>query len=266
MNSVTELKLVAIDLDGTLLDDRKQLSQQNQQTLISLLEKGVKIVLASARDCASIRLKVPIELPGLFYIGSGGGLIYDAHTCLVQWAGNLSPELVIEAVLFLQNFDHPIFLNAMNDYWVDRNNDRVKMIEERYNLLTQPFTNPLDVQEDIMRVSLAAPVRVLERAADEAKQKFEGRLQVSLASPDWLDLLPLQAGKGNLLAILQETYRITPDQTMAIGDYESDLSLFEHAHDRIAMGNAVPAVKSAATYVTGTNNEDGVALALKVFC
>jgi Cof subfamily protein (haloacid dehalogenase superfamily) len=225
----------------------------------------VVIALASARDCASIRLKVPIRNPGLFYIGSGGALIYDEGRHTVKWACHLPIELAAECVSFLKKFNHPVFLNAMDDYWVDQYNSRVRMIEERYNLQTQPFSDPSQISHPIMRVSLAAPVPVLEEATEQAKSLFGERLQVSLASPDWLDLLPPNAGKGNLLATLQEMSVISPEETIAIGDYESDLSLFEHARHRVAMGNATPAVKAAASYITETNNEDGVAQALQVF-
>jgi Cof subfamily protein (haloacid dehalogenase superfamily) len=260
---VIEIRLVAIDLDGTLLDDHKDLSSRNRLALEKLLKQGVVIALASARDCASIHLKIPIALPGLYYIGNGGALIYDAVLKEVSWASYLTPKMVTACVTFLRQFNHPVFLNTLDSYWVDRYNDRVKMIEERYNLLTSPFADDREITTPIMRVSLAAPVQILEQAASQAAEIFAGDVQVSLASPDWLDLLPINAGKGQVLKVLQDQLQISPDQTMAIGDYESDLPLFEQALVRVAMGNAVPAVKAASTFITRTNNEDGVAKVLE---
>lgn len=260
---MAEIKLVAIDLDGTLLDDDKNLSFRNRMALERLLERGVAIAFASARDCASIRLKVQINKPGLFYLGSGGALIYDTATETVTWASYLTSNIVTNCVNFLRQYNYPIFLNSMNTYWVDRYDERVKMIEERYNLLTIPFKDDRQIDTPIMRVSLAAPVQILEQAASQANEILGSSVQVSLASPDWLDLLSLNAGKGQTLKVLQEILHISRNQTMAIGDYESDLPLFENALYRIAMGNAVPAVKAASTFITRSNNEDGVALILE---
>ncbi len=158
-----------------------------------------------------------------------------------------------------------MFLNHENDYWVDRSNARVELIEQRYLLTAKLFSDASEVQKAVMRVSLAAPVETLRRAKTLAEKNFGEQLTVSLASPDWLDLLAPGAGKGALLKILQTRLGIKAGQTMAVGDYESDLSLFESAALRIAMGNAVEAVKESATDLTATNNQDGVALAIQKY-
>lgn len=262
---MTTPQLIALDLDGTLLDDQKRVSTRNLHVLRTLLIGGTKIAIASARDCASISHVVPLSLPGLYYIASGGALIYDAYTDEMILAEYLAPAEVIETVAFLRRFGHPVFLNNKNDYMVDRLNDRVEMIEERYYLQTQLFTEVNDVNIPVMRVSLAAPVEILRQAAALAENTFGARLTISLASHDWLDLLPPGSGKGALLQKLQSRLGIQTEQTMAIGDYESDLSLFAHAGIRVAMGNAVPVVKESASLVTGTNNADGVAEAIEKY-
>jgi Cof subfamily protein (haloacid dehalogenase superfamily) len=259
------IRLVAIDLDGTLLDDRKSISARNLRVLESLLQKGVAIALASARDCGSISQVVPIEHPGMYYIASGGALIYDRHACQIVWEKHLSRRQVTEGVAFLQQFGHPVFLNNFNDYWVDLYNERVQYIEERYLVKTQSFSEIEKLEGQIMRMSLAAPEKILRQAAGLAEDTFRNELTVSLASADWLDLLLPEAGKGALLKILQARLGILIDQTMAIGDYESDLSLFEHSGIKVAMGNAVDSLKEAATYLAATNNEDGVAEGIQRF-
>lgn len=261
---MANVKLVAIDLDGTLLNDQKQLSPRNAEAVERVLAHGVMVALATARDCASIRLKVPLAVPGLYYIGSGGALVYQVTAGALIWARYLAPAQVAESVAYFKRYDHPIFLNTENDYWVDRYNERVQMIEERYNLQTEPLDKVSDALGPIMRVSLAAPATLLQQAAADVRVVLGNRINVSLASPDWLDLLAPDAGKGPALQMLQARLGIGPVQTMAIGDYDSDLSLFEQAEYRVAMGNAVASVKTAATYITASNNDDGVAEALQM--
>jgi hypothetical protein len=106
---------------------------------------------------------------------------------------------------------------------------------------------------------------VLERAAREAGATFGDRASVSLASPDWLDVLAPAAGKGRALAWLQVRAGVHADETMAIGDFDSDLPLFAAAGCRVAMANGVEAIRAAATHVTASNDEDGVAIALERF-
>ncbi len=259
---MTPVRLAAIDLDGTLLDDQKQISAGNLVALEHFLTHHGAVALATARDCASIQVKVPLTRPGLFYIGSGGALICKASAQTLPWAKYVPPDLVATAVHFLHQFDYPVFLNAENDYWSDRYDDRVGMIEQRYNLTVRPFRQASDVPRPIMRISLAAPAAVLRQAAALAAVHLGDDLTVSLASPDWLDLLAPQAGKGKALAALQSMLGVSAAETIAMGDYDCDLDLFAHARYRVAMENAVPAVKTAANFVTTSNNQDGVAHAL----
>ncbi len=262
---MTAIRLVTIDLDGTLLDSRQRTSARNLGALARLLDAGVIVALATARDRASITGSVPLVGPGLFYLASGGALVYEVTAGSIVWAETMPPALVAEAVPFLQRFDEPVFVNADCDYWVDRDGDRVAMIEQRYRLRTRPFARLADVPVAVMRASLAAPRPVLEQAAGEAESRFGNRASVSLASPDWLDILAPGAGKGPAMEWLQASAGVRPDETMAIGDFDSDLPLFAAAGYRVAMANGVGAIRAAATHVTASNDEDGVALALERF-
>ena len=260
---MTAIRLVTIDLDGTLLDSRQRTSARNLGALARLLDAGVIVALATARDRASITGSVPLVRPGLYYLASGGALVYEVAADAIVWAEAMPPALAAEAVAFLQRFDQPVFVNADCDYWVDRDGDRVAMIEQRYRLRTRPFARLADVPVAVMRASLAAPRPVLEQAAREAESTFGDRASVSLASPDWLDLLAPGAGKGPAMQWLQARTGVRPDETMAIGDFDSDLPLFAAAGYRVAMANGVEALRAAATHVTASNDEDGVALALE---
>ena len=124
---MAHVRLAAIDLDGTLLDDDKRVSARNLAAVEHFLAHHGAVALATARDCASIQLKVPLVVPGLFYIGSGGALICKAAAQTLPWAKYVPPDLATMAVRFLRRFDYPVFLNAENDYWVDRYDDRPKL-------------------------------------------------------------------------------------------------------------------------------------------
>ena len=262
---MTAIRMVTIDLDGTLLDSRQQASARNLAALERLLEARVIVALATARDRDSIAGRVPLDRPGLYYIACGGAMVYETASRSIPWAETLLPALAAEAVAFLRRFDQPVFVNADCDYWVDRDGDRVAMIERRYDLRTRPFDRLEDVPRAVMRASLAAPRLVLEQAAREASAAFGARASVSLASPDWLDVLAPGAGKGPALSWLQAHAGVRPAETLAVGDYDSDLPLFAAAGYRVAMANGVAAVRAAATHHTASNDEDGVALALEQF-
>jgi Cof subfamily protein (haloacid dehalogenase superfamily) len=262
---MTAIRLATIDLDGTLLDSRQRVSARNLAALDRLLDARVIVALATARDRASIAGRVPLAREGLYYIASGGAMVYEVATKSIIWAETLLPALAAAAVTFLQRFDQPVFVNADSDYWVDRDSDRVAMIEQRYDLRTRPFARVEDVPVPVMRASLAAPRPVLERAAREASAAFGDRARISLASPDWLDVLAPGAGKGQALAWLQAHAGVRPEETLAIGDYDSDLPLFAAAGYRVAMANGVEAIRAAATHRTASNDEDGVAMALEHF-
>jgi Cof subfamily protein (haloacid dehalogenase superfamily) len=262
---MTGIRLVTIDLDGTLLDSRQQVSARNLAVLQRLLDARVIVALATARDRASIAGRVALVRPGLYYIASGGAMVYEPVSRSIVWADTLPPALAVEVVAFLRRFNQPVFVNFDCDYWVDRNDDRVAMIKRRYDLQAWHFPRLEEVLLPAMRVSLSAPRPVLEQAAQEARAAFGDRANVSLASPDWLDVLEPGAGKGPALAWLQAQASVSPDQTLAIGDYDSDLPLFAAAGYRVAMANSVAAIRAAATHRTASNDEDGVATALEMF-
>jgi hypothetical protein len=256
-------RLIAIDLDGTLLDRRQNLSARNREAVSRVLAMGVQVALATARDRASIRLKVPMAGPGLYYLASGGAIVFDTASEAILWDQGLSPALTSDAVAFLRRYGHPVFLNRDCTYWVDREEERVALIEERYNLSTRPMDEWSELGGPVHRVSMAAPRAVLEQAAREGVAVFGRRANVGLASPDWVDILPSGAGKGPSLQWLQAHIGVSSDETMAIGDYDSDLPLFAAARCKVAMGNSVPRVKAEATHQTVGNDEDGVALVLE---
>ena len=262
---MSAIRLVAIDLDGTLLDSRQQVSTRSLAALQRLLDARVKVVLATARDRASIAAAVPLDRPGLYHLACGGAMVHEPASKATLWAATMLPALAADAVTFLQRFDEPVFLNADCQYWVDRGGTRVAMIERRYDLRTRPFARLEDVPVPVMRASLAAPRPVLEQAAQEASAAFGDRASVSLASPDWLDVLGPAAGKGRALAWLQARTGVRADETMAIGDFDFDLPLFAEAGYRVAMANGVESVRAAATHHTASNDEDGVALVLERF-
>ena len=260
---MTTIRLVAIDLDGTLLDTRQNLSARNRGAVSRVLAGGVQVAMATARDRGSVRLKVPIAVAGLYYLASGGTVVFDTASGSVLWNASLSPALISDAIAFLHGYGHPIVLNRDCDYWVDRRDDRVAMIEKRYNLHAHYVDGWSGVGLPVHRVSLAAPRVVLEEAALAGVDALGDRVNVSLASPDWLDILPRLAGKGPALQWLQAHIGVSPAETMAIGDYDSDLSLFAAAGCRVAMANSVPRIKAEATHQTASNDEDGVAQSLE---
>ena len=173
----------------------------------------MKVVLATARDRASIAAAVPLDRPGLYHLACGGAMVHEPASKATLWAATMLPALAADAVTFLQRFDEPVFLNADCQYWVDRGGTRVAMIERRYDLRTRPFARLEDVPVPVMRASLAAPRPVLEQAAQEASAAFGDRASVSLASPDWLDVLGPAAGKGRALAWLQARTGVGADET-----------------------------------------------------
>jgi Cof subfamily protein (haloacid dehalogenase superfamily) len=257
------VRLVAIDLDGTLLDTRQCASARNLLAVSETLASGVVVALATARDRRSIALKVPLVMPGLYYLASGGSMVFDTNSGAHLWQRGLSSALAHDVVAFLRGYGHPVLLNRDCTYWVDRRNERVALIEQRYNLTTGSFTQVDDIGVPVHRVTLVAPQTVLEDAAREAVAAFAERANVSLASPDWLDILAPDAGKGMALQWLQARTGVYPEETMAIGDYDSDMPLFAVAGERVAMANAVSCIRAEATHQTASNDEDGVALTLE---
>ena len=266
-----EIRVLALDLDGTLTNDQKVVTPATRTALDAAAAKGVTIVLASGRPTAGVvplARELELDKKGGCILSYNGGSITDCATGRTLYSQWLDPKVVPALCAFAK--EQKVAIVTYNEQGV------VSESPEDPWALKECFTCGLPMQrvEDLaayvdypickMLITLD-PVRRDEVLA-AGRKVFEGRIDLYPSSPFFIEAVPLGVAKDVSLAGLLEEMGLTRDNLMACGDGLNDRSMIRYAGVGVAMQNAEPPVKEAADYVTeADNNHDGVAEAIEKF-
>lgn len=270
------IKLIALDLDGTLLDSRKRVSQRNLDALEKARRMGVLIVPVTGRPAQGLPQAV-LDLPGLRYaVTSNGATIRDLQENRYLLEKHLTPADCLRVLEACADFDmiREIFREGVG-YLTQGDRD---ILWARYE--GTPMMEYVLGTRRVLPGSLEEFLREDDRPLEELffltdspevketlRQRLSALPDISFADPAPKDLEVMVGGinKGEALLYLLNLLGIEPQETLAIGDGGSDLPLLKAAGIGVAMDNALPFVKEAADWVTASCDADGVALALERF-
>ena len=261
------IRLVAIDLDGTLLNDAKQVSDRTALALRTLPARGVKVVIASARPPRSVRHIHQLLGLDTLTVNYNGALIWDEPNRRPVFHLPLPGELVAEIVDVARDFadDVVVSCEVMDRWFTDRVDDRYQTATGR---LFQPdVVAPLDrfVRQETTKLMLHAAPADIARLEPLLVQRFGGRVLILQTDDDLLQIANPAAGKAAAVRRVADHYGVPPQQTMAIGDAPNDVGMLQFAGIAVAMDNAHRVVKDVADWVAPSNNDHGVHAALMRF-
>ena len=275
-----DIKLVALDLDGTLFDNSSRISKRNLTAIRSITDKGIHVVISTGRPFEGIPFD-QIKGTGINYaITANGSGIYEISTGKCLYENAMDEELVTPILNFLLTRDihmdafiggkgyTPIQCVETAQKLTVPSSIKNYVITTRTrldNILQFIHENQLKVQKMTLNFYPAADGTLIDR---ETVRKFlvsNPSITTVCGGYNNLEFTRADANKGVGLRKLAEILGVNPDATMAIGDTENDLAIIEAAGIGVAMGNATDAVKARADYVTTTNTKDGVAAAIEHF-
>lgn len=265
------IKLVAIDLDGTLLNNQKQISQENQAALAKAKANGIKIVLCTGRPLKAILPYLDVlnlRGTGDYSITFNGGLVQKNDTGTIVDKQALSVEDVTDLLALAKQMDMP--LDVLRDEVV------LCFPTSSVHQTIYPKLNPLLVFQSATQQELTAEAlynkavvaydqKELDQWIPAIPKEFRERFEVIKTRSNLLEFMPKGVTKAYGIRLLAKKLGIQSSEVMAIGDEENDLSMIHYAGVGVAMGNAIAAVKEAADIVTATNEENGVAQVIQQF-
>ena len=266
------IKLIAVDLDGTLLDSKKRLSGTNRQALAQCAQNGVWVVPCTGRTVSGIPGEIK-TIPGIRYaITTNGAVIEDMEEKKVIDTRMLSKELALELLRFVDQY------RVMYDPYIDRRGITEPRFFEHlpeYGLtpeLQEMVRQTRDVYPNIIEFVERnnKPVEKINLFFDDMEERarvrteLEKRTDILVTSSLYnnLEINSLDATKGAALARLAFYLGLKREETMAFGDGENDFSMIQEAGIGVAMKNGKEELLAAADYITDTNDEDGVAAAI----
>lgn len=266
------IKLIAIDLDGTLLNDQKKISQQNIDTLKKAKAQGVKIVICTGRPLVSIHGF--IETLGLNEVGDysitfNGGLVQKNDT------GESLAEFLVSVSQVKEVYQEMTRLGLPIDVVSDDTVIHLKPNPQGYPSIYQQLNpllkfvdqTPAALSEEVRYNKMVVPVEAnyLDQRIPLIAPHFLEEFTVVKSRDCLLEILNKKVSKAKGIALLGQHLGITQEEVMAIGDEDNDLSMVEYAGIGVAMANGSERVKQAAQFITTSNQEDGVAHAIKEY-
>ncbi len=271
-----DIRIIALDLDGTLLDSDKNLSEANRAALAAAAAKGILVVPTTGRFFGMMPPSVR-DLPFVRYaITVNGAQVYDRETDTAIVREELPLEQALAIMRYLDGFD--VIYDCYQDNWGRMTRAMQEKAEEyaqcpHYVKMIREFRKPYpDLKEhlaeqgrDVQKIMLfARDPAVRDRILADIQTHFDD-LAVSTSTFNNLEINVATAHKGRAIERFAAHFGWTLANCMAFGDGLNDLSMVKMAGTGVAMANAAPEVLAAADYVTLSNDEDGVAAALRHF-
>ena len=270
-NNKIVYRAIALDLDGTLTNSKKEVTPATREALLAAQENGAHIILASGRPTFGIEpVAECLELStrGGYILSYNGGKIIDWRTKEEIYSQHLPSDVI--PVLYNYAKEHgyallgyvgkEIITESADDKYVAEESRINKMpIRKVENLLAELEPNPT-------KLLMTADLNAAAEAEKELQELVGNRMDVYRSAPFFVELVPKGIDKAQSLLRLLAKLNLTPQDMIAFGDGYNDLSMLRLAGMGVAMSNAAPEVRSEADYVTLSNEEDGVAVAINKLC
>ncbi len=270
-----DIKLIAIDLDGTLLNSKKKLSEANRQALSLCTRKGIWVVPSTGRTVDGISGEIK-AIPGVRYaVTTNGAVIEDMEeknaidTCMLPFQQALellrlvdSYHVMYDPYIDRRGITEPRFFEHLSEYSLSP--EFQEMVLQTRDLHPNIIEFVIESQKPVEKINLFFS-DMEERARLRAVLEKRGDILVTSSIPNNLEINAPGATKGNAVLRLAAHLGLKKEQIMAIGDGENDFTMIHEAGIGIAMKNGKQELLEAADYITKTNDEDGVAAAIYRF-
>ncbi|MFS1514487.1 Cof-type HAD-IIB family hydrolase [Chengkuizengella sp. SCS-71B] len=252
-------KMVAIDVDDTLINDDRIVTEATKEALIKAIELDVVITLATGRMFASakqIAAQINLNVPLITYQGSLVKNLLDEEVIYERSV----PEAISDYVFkYAEENKYHLQVYHGDELYVKEENDIVKEYSEVSKV---PFKVEADFQtlvsKPLTKLLIINQPEVIDQIAIDLQQKIGDQVHITKSKPFFLEIVHKEATKGHALQFLAQHYGCDISEVIAIGDSWNDHEMLEVAGLGVAMNNAVPALKEIANYITHSNNEDGV--------
>ena len=259
-------KIFFTDLDGTLLNDAKEITPKTREALDFLAANGHNLVLISGRPVLSVlevKEKLHLDYPGMYIIAYNGGCIYDCD----------NDRLLLEKRVSIENTAYLLEASKQAGLYCQTYNDTHIITREHgpeLDYYTKVIHLPYIITEDVIGILDKPPYKLhticlddrsrLEAFCDSLRSWAQNKIQMIFSNDKYLELIPYDSGKGFALKYLAEYLGVSIENTLSAGDADNDISMIEAAGTGVAMANGAQSVKDIADVITPyDNNNDGLA-------
>lgn len=259
------IRMIAIDLDGTLLDVHKRIAPETAEALKALRARDIKVVIASARPPRSVRaIYQSLELD-TWQINYNGALIWDELQQKTVFHRPMPHTLVRKIIdLARDMFEEVLVSCEILDRWYTDRDDHTHTTETG-RLFKPDVIAPVEefCTIPVTKLMLLGDPRVISRLEPMLLEPFGDRVTIVRTDDNLLQIMDNRVSKAVALLKVAAHHGVQPVEIMALGDAPNDLGMLQLAGVAIAMDNAHPVVKEVAHWIAPSNNDHGVLAALQ---
>lgn len=264
-------EMLVLDLDGTLTNSRKEITEPTKKALIEIQEAGKKVVLASGRPINGVQpLADALELGrfGSYILSFNGARITQCSTGEIIYNKTIPQDVIEPIYQIAKQYKDVDIITYQGDEIIsglqpNQYTEKERMINQMKIKPVEHFSEYIDFPVNKLLIP-GEPV-ILEEMMEVLKAKFHSLLNIYRSEPFFLEIMPQKIDKAYTLQKLLSSIGLTADQMICCGDGYNDLSMIEYAGLGVAMENAQPIVKEKADYITRSNDDDGVLYVINQF-
>lgn len=262
MKDMNNIKIIFIDIDGTLVTNRKRITLKTRKAIKKVVDKGIYVVLTSGRDILHTIDKSKRALASNIVISSNGSEIYDYQNKKLIYKNNIDIEKVYKIWDYCNKNHIGIMIKSfegklINKYLIGKDKENAVIITNKKELKNILISQIVFISNDIELILKAKEfIKELDLAVNHYSNSF---LEATISDRYSLDINNKGVSKGEGIKKLLKHLNLKKENSMCFGDYYNDLDMFEACNIKVAMGNSCKELKEKADYITDTNNKNGVA-------
>lgn len=265
LDHIPDIRLIACDMDGTLLDDQHAIHDEFWPLIELLHARGILFCPASGRQYYNLLERFQSIADEVVFIAENGAFVVRegqelSSDCI---STGIARELITLArTLPAAGLDVGVVLCGKHSAYIERNDAPFRAEVDKYYQRLQVVEDLLAVEDDFLKVAVY-DFYSSEHGCGPHFAHYRDAYKVVVSGEHWLDVMAAQTNKGNGIRHIQATLGITPEQTMVFGDFLNDLEMMDCAYYSFAMANAHPELKQRARFIAPGNDDNGVVRSIR---
>lgn len=257
-------ELIALDIDGTLLNKEHEISKETIDVIKMSMDKGIRVVLVSGRDYSAAEPYIKELATEDLFLGLNGASVYDNKGEIIH-SEYLDKEIVEYIIELCEKEDIYIVLFIGKDTYVDEISNFMGIDSYVYNSIEVGQVSKFYREQNVTKILLTQKEDKLIPIKEKLDSKYGSKINSQFSLPQFLEIFNGEINKGVALKRVCEKYKIPKEKVMAIGDWDNDITMIEYAGLGVAMGNGSENIKEASDFITKSNEQNGAAYAIKKF-
>lgn len=260
---MSNYKIIASDVDGTLNNDKHIVSEGNVQAIKKALDAGIKVVLCSGRapvSLAEYAKKIGLDTKGCYGIGHNGAVVYEADSHNILFETGMDKNVVKEVIKEVKSISDEVLISLFGKGNRILTEKRIPLLKDykEEDIMDIQIVNNLEtaVNEDIIKIIVMGDRKKLDHIYNEVSKLKNNNYNMVFSAEIILEFMPVNTNKAEGIKYLAKHLNVDLKDIAAIGDNYNDIEMVEEVGLGIAIANAVQPLKDVANYITKRNNNE----------